>query len=287
MTATGILSVAGFTPAHGVDTTVPDVRRPALSLFHDVADAVAERLRDATDRGESGRRVGQYAIDLVTDEVVVRMLHDGGYGVLSEESGRSGPAGAEVVVVDPLDGSTNFSRGVPWYATALCLVDGAGPAVALVANQASGERFVAVRGEGAWHARGRGEGEALAPSACTTPGAAIVGISGAPAGDYGWAQFRALGASALDLCLVASGTLDAYVDMSPDAHGVWDYLAATLICTEAGAVVVDALGRDLAVLDHAARRTPVAAATPELLAPLLATRRATAGVRSALTGRSG
>ena len=61
--------------------------------------------------------------------------------------------------------------------------------------------------------------------------------------------------------------------MSVDAHGVWDYLGGMLICEEAGAVVVDASGRDLVVLDHAARRTPVAAATPELLDALLGVRR--------------
>ena len=152
------------------------------------------------------------------------MLTAAGFRVLSEESGLSGAGTGPLVVIDPLDGSTNFSRGVPWYATALCLVDGDGPAVALVANQASGERFAAVRGEGAW----RATASPLTPSGCTSPAAAIVGISGPPAGAYGWAQFRALGASALDLCLVAAGTLDAYVDMSTDAHGVWDYLAATL-----------------------------------------------------------
>jgi len=178
-------------------------------------------------------------------------------------------------VMDPLDGSTNASRGVPWYATALCLVDDDGPAVALVAGQASGERFAAVRGEGAWRGRGRAGGPLggrLRPSRCDRLGDALVGISGAPLGG-GWAQFRALGASALDLCLVAAGTLDGFVDMSPDAHGVWDYVAASLICAEAGAVVVDAFGRDLVVVDHTARRTPVAAATPDLLDALLAARR--------------
>ena len=107
------------------------------------------------------------------------------------------------------------------------------------------------------------------------PAVAIVGISGPPGGAYGWAQFRALGASALDLCLVAAGTLDAYVDMSVDAHGVWDYLAATLVCAEAGAVVVDAMGRELVALEHAARRTPVGAATPALLDALLGVRSTT------------
>ena len=42
-----------------------------------------------------------------------------------------------------------------------------------------------------------------------------------------------------------------------------------LVCQEAGAVVVDRYGDDLVVLDHAARRTPIAAATPELLAQIL------------------
>ena len=46
-----------------------------------------------------------------------------------------------------------------------------------------------------------------------------------------------------------------------------------MICREAGAHVVDLLGRELIVLDQAARRTPIAAATPELLAQLVAARR--------------
>jgi myo-inositol-1(or 4)-monophosphatase len=53
---------------------------------------------------------------------------------------------------------------------------------------------------------------------------------------------------------------------------VWDYLGGALVCAEAGAVVADALGRDLVVLDHAARRTPVGAATPDLFDALLAAR---------------
>ena len=71
---------------------------------------------------------------------------------------------------------------------------------------------------------------------------------------------------------MATGVLDGYVDCSFDAHGSWDYLGGMLVCLEAGACVVDAAGRDLVVLDHGARRTPVAAATPGLLDQLLAAR---------------
>ena len=67
--------------------------------------------------------------------------------------------------------------------------------------------------------------------------------------------------------------LDGYIDASPSAHGSWDYLGGLLVCREAGAVVTDAEDRDLIVLEHHARRTPVAAATPELLAEILAQRR--------------
>ncbi|MER3453118.1 MAG: hypothetical protein C4344_05620 [Acidimicrobiia bacterium] len=139
-------------------------------------------------------------------------------------------------------------------------MDTLGPLAALVVNQATGERFEAVRGGGA-----RLDGEAVRPSSCTALGAAVVGLSGYPPRHLGWKQFRAFGAAALDLCAVACGRLDAYVACTTDAHGPWDYLAASLVCREAGAHVADLAGRDLLVLEHAARRTPVAAATPMLL----------------------
>jgi 3'-phosphoadenosine 5'-phosphosulfate (PAPS) 3'-phosphatase len=87
---------------------------------------------------------------------------------------------------------------------------------------------------------------------------AIIGLSGHAAEHLGWRQFRALGALALDLCAVAQGRLDGFLDCSVDAHGVWDYLGGMLVCQEAGVTVVDARRRDLVVLDPGARRTPVA-----------------------------
>jgi fructose-1,6-bisphosphatase/inositol monophosphatase family enzyme len=76
----------------------------------------------------------------------------------------------------------------------------------------------------------------------------------------------------LDLCVVAAGRVDGYVDL-PGAHGPWDYMAALLVCREVGVEVVDAEGRELVVLDHGARRSPLAAATPQLLTAILAHRR--------------
>ena len=133
-----------------------------------------------------------------------RLLVDAGFAVLSEESGRSGD-GDRIVVVDPLDGSTNASRGIPWFATSLCIVDDDGPAVALVANQATGERLEAVRGAGRLD-RERGAWRRRVERSLDGVGRrSSVGCLDEP---WGWWQFRALGAAALDLGLVAAGSLD-------------------------------------------------------------------------------
>jgi fructose-1,6-bisphosphatase/inositol monophosphatase family enzyme len=170
-----------------------------------------------------------------------------------------------VVVVDPLDGSTNASRRMGAWAVSLSAVDRDGPWVSLVVDLRHGTRWTAERGRGAWR-----DGEAIAPSGCVDLGDAIIGLNGVPVGHGGWAQYRAFGAAALDLCAVADGTLDGYLDCTTDSLGVWDYLGAALVCREAGVPVVDAHDRDLVVLDHAARRTPVAAATAPLLDRLVA-----------------
>jgi fructose-1,6-bisphosphatase/inositol monophosphatase family enzyme len=242
-----------------------------LALLHTAADAVAAALASGGERGLSGARPGQYRADLIADAAAVGVLSAAGVGLLSEESGLA-PADLDavdlVVVVDPLDGSTNADRGVPWYATSLCAVDGTGPVAAVVVDLARGVRFEATRGGGA-----RCDGVGLVPSGCERLGDAIVALSGWPPAHFGWDQYRSLGAAALDLCAVAAGVLDGYVDCSPDAHGPWDYLAAVLVCREAGAVVSDAFDRELVVVDHAARRTPVAGATAALHAELVAARR--------------
>ena len=239
-----------------------------LDVLHATADAVRAALEEVVDWRPRTDRPGQYEIDVVADAAAMRVLDEAGVGVLSEESGlRRGEADV-LVVMDPVDGSTNASRRIPWYATSLCAVDADGPLAALVVNQATGERFEAVRGGGA-----RVDGRTLSPSGTTSLAASVVALSGFPPRYLGWRQYRALGAAALDLCAVAAGRVDAYVDCSRDAHGPWDYLGAALICVEAGASVVDADGRDLVCRLHADRRTPVAAATPELLEEVLAARR--------------
>ena len=205
-----------------------DVR--LLEVLDDAVAAVRAALDVLDDWGPSGRKPGQYKLDLAADSAALPVLHGAGLAVLSEESGTTGdgPSGL-LAVIDPIDGSTNAHRGVPFYATSICVLDADGPRAGVVTNQATGERFAAVRGGGADK-----DGRAIAPSDCTDLGGAIVGISGFPGRYPGWAQFRALGAASLECCAVAEGVLDAYTVVGRSTLYGWDYLAGLLICTEVG-----------------------------------------------------
>ena len=223
-----------------------------LSDLNKTVDQILVSFEALEDWGPSGNRPDQYNSDVVADRVIVDSLGASGYRILSEESENLNGEGL-VAVVDPLDGSTNASRGLPWFATSLCVVDEHGPLVAVVADLVHSVRYEAIRGRGSFK-----EGEKLLRTDIPELSESIIGISGLPPHNPGWAQFRSLGAIALDLCAIADGRLDGFVDCSPDAHGIWDYLGASLVCAEAGIEVVDSQGRNLNELDRAVRRTPVA-----------------------------
>jgi myo-inositol-1(or 4)-monophosphatase len=260
MTATGS-SAYRSTAGSGIVDRVKD--DSLLEVLNAAASAVAGALANLGDWGLAGTRESQYRSDLVADAAAKEVLDGAGLGIMSEESGPYRLDRELVVVIDPVDGSTNAARGIPWYATSLCAVDGAGPRAAVVANQFSGVRFEALRSGGA-----RKDGSPIRPSTCRALGDAIIGFSGYPQRHFGWSQFRELGSAALDMCAVAEGVLDAYTVVGGSQLGSWDYLGAMLICTEAGAVVAESAGRDLVTLEHADRRTPLAAATPDLLEAL-------------------
>ncbi len=238
-----------------------------LATFQEITEAVAVAFDADADRGLSGRRDTQYTHDVAADEVVVEMLVAAGLGVFSEESGLHCGEREIVVVTDPIDGSTNASRGVPWYAASFCATREGVPEVASVANLASGDRFTAVRGQGA-----RRNGEPIAVRWPTSLAESIIALSGYPARRGRWEQFRVFGACALDMALVAAGVIDGFAD-ADNAHGAWDYLASALIVEEAGGVVVDAFGRDLVTFDLAERRAPIACSNPALLDELVDERR--------------
>ncbi|MXZ16419.1 MAG: inositol monophosphatase [Acidimicrobiales bacterium] len=247
-----------------------------LGLLRSTADAVEAALADFDRWQDGGERPDQYALDQVADAAALDVLDAAGVGVLSEESGLRAGSGSETVIVDPVDGSTNASRGIPHYCISLCVVDGGStgaavsgpeatvvtPVAGLVRHLVSGEEFTAVASGGA-HL----DGHPIAPSGCEHGARAVIGVSGRPGAELPVWQVRVLGSAALDLCAVACGRIDAYIDLNSN-HGVWDYAAGILICSEAGAWTGEADGRELLHLSHSERRGPIAASSPELAALL-------------------
>ena len=156
-------------------------------------------------------------------------------------------------VVDPLDGTTNFLHGYPWYAVSIgALLDGELLA-GVVLNAATDEEFVATAGGGATR-----NGRSIRVASNADPSRALIG-TGFPFKnvsrlDEYQRQFAAItkptagirraGAAALDLCDVACGRFDAFWELN---LAPWDVAAGILIVREAGGVVTDLEGRDARV----------------------------------------
>jgi fructose-1,6-bisphosphatase/inositol monophosphatase family enzyme len=226
------------------------------------AGAVFDALAAFEGRGASGQRDGQYSLDLVADDAACAVLLGAGLGVFSEESGRRGGDDI-IVVVDPVDGSTNCDRGVPFYSISLCALDASGPYVSLVENLATRDVFEAIRGRGATK-----NGKAIRTSGATTTRGAVIAANGMLSGRPPWGQVRTMGSSALELCLVADGSLDGYTQVSGAAIHPWDYLAGLQIVQEAGGAVRSIDGEELVIVENVPRR-PLVGATQVLADQLL------------------
>jgi myo-inositol-1(or 4)-monophosphatase len=138
----------------------------------------------------------------------------------------------------------------------------------LVAEQSGSEtRYAAIRGAGA-----NVDGIRLRVTPNSNPASAVIGVNALPAPTHGWWQVRAMGAASLDICAVARGGLDGYIDF--DGLGVWDYLAAVLVCQEAGVLVAEAENRNLFTIDPDERRRPVVANSDNILTSLSRAQRA-------------
>jgi myo-inositol-1(or 4)-monophosphatase len=237
--------------------------RTLVATLGEAAVAIRRALETFEGSGLSGGRPTQYELDVVADEAGCAVLAAAGLAVFSEETGRQG-TGDLLAVIDPVDGSTNFDRGIPFSCVSICVLDEVGPLVGLVESLTTGVRYEAVRAGGATR-----DGQAIATSAATSPSGCVVGVNGVLASRPPWAQTRTMGAAALEMCLVAEGALDAYVQARPAVLHPWDYLAALLIVQEAGGCVLEADGKELLVAEAVPRR-PLVAATTELAEQLVA-----------------
>ena len=194
-------------------------------------------------------------------------------GFFGEENGRQGNADL-YWVLDPVDGTANFVRGLPLCAVSLALIDHGHPVVGVIRLPFLSPLYTAERGQGAYESSRQ-----LRVSATTELRDAIVSIGdyavGEGAADKNRARFaltrylaeqaqrvRMLGTAAIDLAWVAEGKLDASLTLQ---NKPWDMAAGALLVQEAGGRVVDRDGTDYSS-DSAAT---IAAATP-LVGALLA-----------------
>jgi fructose-1,6-bisphosphatase/inositol monophosphatase family enzyme len=201
---------------------------------------------------------GQHVGDVIADKIAVEVLTRKGFNVYSEESGLSDVGGAITAIIDPIDGSTNASRHIPYWASSICFVDDDGPIASVVSVAPAGFNFSAVRGEGAWL-----DGKAIVPSTHTDIRGSIIFVNGFPTRRFVGAQIRALGSAATELAMVACGWGDGFVDFS-DGLAVWDFAGASLLLSESGAVLSPIGEDDITYCFSEQRQRLCAAATRQL-----------------------
>ncbi len=214
----------------------------AVALARDAGDILKRRFRTALAVTVKGPADVVTAADIEVQGLIVRRLRSKfpGHGILAEE-GLDATAGTEWRwIVDPLDGTKNFARGLPSFCVSIAVERAGRVELGVVHDPMHDELFVAVRRSGAWC-----NGRPIRVSEVAQIQAAFLG-TGLPhrvrrfAGSVGrtFTRFvtcsqgvRDRGAGALDLCYVACGRFDGYweIDQSP-----WDIAAGGLMVEEAG-----------------------------------------------------
>ena len=190
-------------------------------------------------------------VDHASEKIIIETLLTAypGHGILAEESGTEyGAKDSEFVwIIDPLDGTTNFLRGIPHFAVSIACKYRGRLEHAVVLDPVRQEEFTASRGRGA-----QLNGRRLRVSSRTSLEGALLG-TGFPFRDGQMADmdnylgmFRALtgqtagirraGSASLDLAYVAAGRFDAFWE---SGLSEWDMAAGVLLIQEAGGLVSD------------------------------------------------
>ncbi len=182
-------------------------------------------------------------IDQVAEDAVVRYLEKNALcrTLISEEAGKVDfSCGNGTIFLDPVDGTFNAVAGIPFYALSIAYAENGIVNKAYVRNLATGETFTAEKGKSAFC-----NGKCIHVSGTASLDTCAVSVYGRkydPSCVLQLGQkirrWRLLGASALELCYVAAGRIDAFIDLRGTLR-VTDAAAGMLICTEAGGSVTD------------------------------------------------
>jgi myo-inositol-1(or 4)-monophosphatase len=200
-------------------------------------------------------------------------------GFLGEETGLTPGRSGRTWVVDPLDGTSNYVAGLPWFGVMIACLEEQAPARAVLYLPALNRLYTAERGRGA-----RGNGEPLSVTAETELARVLIGFGLDGTADTAGLRRQGLLLAALaqrsrnlratnslvDFCLTAEGRLGGTLNF---ACKLWDLAAPALLVREAGGLVTDLAGRepDFRLDAAAATRThTVLAAAPAIHRQLLA-----------------
>jgi myo-inositol-1(or 4)-monophosphatase len=259
-------------------TTARAVVLEALDDLHDLLlDASGEV--DATSKTDGTPVTAtDYEVDERLASGIGRALPS--HGILSEERDTVAPETDWTWIIDPIDGTSNFIAGLPWWCVSVALAFQGVPVLGVIDAPALGRRYVAVQGEGA-HRQGRplrvrptvdwrSSHHRHLPVMLTTGTARRARAAGLRLNP------RVMGSTALDLAIVAEGVAVASVAVAPH---VWDVAAGMVLVQEAGGEIVTPTGDPWSPvepgIDHQQVATTTAAAADgdyaaRLVAALLA-----------------
>src|SRR5437899_7685654 len=191
-----------------------------------------------------GRANFATAADHAAEKAIIARLkaHDAQVPVLAEESVRKGLVESERLwVVDPIDGTLNFSRGLPFYCVLIGYVEEGRVRAAAVHAPRTGETFLASEGAGATRNRIRIKvSSVVKPSEAFAVASLRFAETAKPGSRFAilnatCARLRVIGSAGLEIAYVAMGRVDLFVH---SALSPWDIAAASLVAREAGAAVV-------------------------------------------------
>lgn len=211
----------------------PPVLDSALS---ELIDRVADRQRlDFGHMASEAKADGSLitACDRWSDAAIVDGLADlfPGEGVLSEEGQQRVPSTEAFWVVDPLDGTTNFAAGIPYWAISVARFKEGVPVLAILDVPPLRQRIVAIRGEGAWR-NGKPlhpPGLHANPAGCASLCSRSIGVLQKLPHRRFPGKIRLLGVASLNLVSVAMGQTVAALEATPK---IWDLAAAWLVLQE-------------------------------------------------------
>ena len=228
------------------------ILKEAGEQVQSISDQLKGRESGLEEQGQGAGGDVTLKVDADAEKSIINLVKGqvGDVRFVTEEAGVLGPSEAEwTVVIDPIDGSGNYARGLPFYCTSIAVLDGPTLEEArfgLVRNLISEETYFAERGHGAER-----DGTPIKTSKAKKLQESCVGIdmSKAPRATVERlvpliAAIRKpahLGANALEQAFLADGKLDAFVDIR-DRMRVVDFAAGYLIAKEAGAVMSDPAG---------------------------------------------